>query len=310
MSSRTYCYSCSHVFEVTFAIKNKFFRLKFVFRILFLLCIVGAFCQKAKTKARKEPGWRWWSIEMQLSEDNSKSNLFIQPHLQSPDCLLISNLTNKYAHLSINTYGCTQTHAHTHTSPLERSFAHLAGEIWKKLQVLDLHFNFPSIRHRVWCCSKIACCLRLIPVYRGAMKDGPYIQMWMLSQCMEMRPLFCLVLIHVVCLRFSVFTRRQPTIISKQLICVFNDFARLFLHTFLHRPSWFFTWISSPHPAHSALLGGWEPFEFHQHDSPPLEGCASVGLCLYPIQPLHKPMPPIFPPSCLPSVDHAAGLTQ
>lgn len=27
-------------------------------------------------------------IGMQLSQDDSKSNLFIQPHLQSPNCLL------------------------------------------------------------------------------------------------------------------------------------------------------------------------------------------------------------------------------
>lgn len=36
-----------------------------------------------------------------------------------------------------------------------------------KMEVLHLHFNLLSIRHCVWCCSKIAWCLLLVPIYRG-----------------------------------------------------------------------------------------------------------------------------------------------
>lgn len=42
-----------------------------------------------------------------------------------------------------------------------------------KMEVLHLHFNLPSIRHCVWCCSEIAWCLLLVPIYRGSMRDGP-----------------------------------------------------------------------------------------------------------------------------------------
>lgn len=54
--------------------------------------------------AKRESG-KDMIIEMQLREDASESNLFIQPHLQSPNCLLSFQTwqTNKYTHSSINT---------------------------------------------------------------------------------------------------------------------------------------------------------------------------------------------------------------
>lgn len=43
---------------------------------------------RSKSVERAEGKSARMTIEMQLGEDNTESNLFIQPHLQSPSCLL------------------------------------------------------------------------------------------------------------------------------------------------------------------------------------------------------------------------------
>lgn len=81
--------------------------------------IAGGQGQKGKTLRM--------TIEMQLGEDYIESNLFIQPHLQSPSCLLSFQTwqTNKYTHLCMNahrrTQACTALHFMKETEVLRLS---------------------------------------------------------------------------------------------------------------------------------------------------------------------------------------------
>lgn len=103
-------------------------------------------------------------IEMQLREDNTESNLFIYRRLQSSTCLLSFQTwqTNKYMHLCINAHRCPHIRFMKGTEVLRLS------RRWnlEKQGVLHLHFNLLSFRLCVWCCSKIAWCLHLVPIYR------------------------------------------------------------------------------------------------------------------------------------------------
>lgn len=60
------------------------------------------------------------------------------------------------------------THAPRRTHPQRNRGPSLILQVKSgKMEVLHLHFNLLSIRHCVWCCSKIAWCLLLVPIYRG-----------------------------------------------------------------------------------------------------------------------------------------------
>lgn len=245
-------------------------------------------------------------IEMQLGEGYSKSNLFIQPHLQSPNCLLSFQTwqTNKYAHLSINTYG---GHARTHARRGPLLILQVKSGKNCKRCICILICSQSGIVFAV--AVKLPAVCASSPFIELPWKTGPKFKCecyrrahrWDLLSVLFSSLLFLSVSAFSPSINSSFFPNNSP---------VFSMISPYFSSTLLfHHSSYCFsTCLSSPHPAHSSLSGGWKPFGFHQHDSPPLKGCASVGLCLHRIQPLHKLMPPFFPPSHLPSVHQAAHL--
>lgn len=83
---------------------------------------------------------------MQLGEDNTESNLFIQPHLQSPSCLLSFQTwqTNKYTHRRIN------ARRHTDACTALRTRIHFM----KETEVLRLS--------RRWNLEKWKCCICIL----------------------------------------------------------------------------------------------------------------------------------------------------
>lgn len=104
------------------------------------------------------------------------------------------------------------------------------------MEELHLHFNLPSIRHRVWCCSGIAWCLLLVP-FREGRRLNSNLEIEAVFFC-SISPL-SLILHHAHSLSRFVF---------RPLLC--NFIPCLFTITFSSRIFFFLSLSSFPPPSH------------------------------------------------------------